>query len=281
MHTLQAIITGSIQGLSEFLPISSSAHIVFSNELYNLITNSNVSLEQVNQEEIFFDIMVHLATLFAVVIYFFKDLKNIFSSFFSALKNKDYSSENFKLVNYIALSVVITGIIGLSLKDTVEKLIQNPQIICVLLLITGIILLLSEKFYKGDKKVNLKSAILISIAQGLAVFPGFSRSGLTISTALFCKMERTDAARFSFLMSIPVILLASMVYPLMELDISQIMTFNLKAIFFGFLASFIVGYLCIKYFMKLLGKISLRCFGYYCLTASIVMFTVFQFFYHQ
>ena len=280
MHTLQAIITGSIQGLSEFLPISSSAHIVFSNELYSLITGTDL-VNAVNQEEIFFDIMVHLATLFAVLIYFFKDLKTIFCDFFKSIKEKNYQNENFKLVNYIALSTIITGAIGLLLKEKIEQLIQNPQIICVLLFITGIILFFSEKMYKGDKKVTLKSAILISIAQGLAVFPGFSRSGLTIATGLFQGLNRVEAARFSFLMSIPIILLASMVYPIIELDFSQIATFNLKAIFFGFVASFVVGYLCIKYFMKLLGKLSLKSFAYYCFFAAVVMFLVFEFFYRQ
>ena len=280
MHTLQAIITGAIQGLSEFLPISSSAHIVFSNELYGLITDTDIT-NHVPQEEIFFDIIVHLATLFAVVIYFFKDLKKIFIGFFKAIKEKDLKNENFKLVNYIGLTVIITGIIGLLIKNKVEQLISNPQLICVLLAITGIILLISEKMYKGNKKITLKSAIIIAIAQGLAVFPGFSRSGFTIATALFQGMERTEAARFSFLMSIPIIFIASMIYPLTELDFAQIASFNHKAILLGFLTSFIVGYLCIKYFMKLLGALSLKIFGYYCLTAAVVMFGLFQVFYHH
>ncbi len=279
MHTIQALITGSIQGLSEFLPISSSAHIVFSNTLYNLITNSNHVLES-NSEEIFFDIMVHLATLIAVLIYFFNDLKNIFVDFFKSLKEKNYNNENFKLTLYIMLSTVITGVIGLLIKDKVENLINYPKYICFFLFGTGLILFFSEKFYKGNKKLNLKTTILVAIAQGLAVFPGFSRSGLTISVALFNGMDRLKAARFSFLMSIPVILLASMIYPLVEIDFSEFSTFNFKAIILGFLASFVVGYLCIKYFMKMLSKISLKGFSYYCLTISIVLFLLFQFYYH-
>ncbi len=287
MQTLQAVITGAIQGLSEFLPISSSAHIVFSNELYSLITKTHLSTQTINQEEIFFDILVHLATLFAVFIYFFKDLKNIFIDFINETKLKltkpqaKTENKNFKLVLYIILSTVITGIIGLFLKEKVQFLLLKPRFICFFLFVTGLILLISEKFYKGDKKLNLKTVILIAIAQGLAVFPGFSRSGLTISTALFCGLKRYQAARFSFLMSIPVIFLASLIYPLMELDFTQIMNFNLKAIFLGFLTSFITGYLCIKYFMQLISKISFKCFGYYCLCASILMFILFQFFYHQ
>ena len=279
MHTLQAVITGAIQGLSEFLPISSSAHIVFSNELYELITKTNV-LQEVSQEEIFFNIMVHLATLFAVVIYFFKDLKKIFKDYLFSIKDKNFKDDNFKLVNYIMLTTVITGVIGLLIKDKVEQLISDPQTICFLLLTTGLILLFSEKFYKGDKKLSLKTAIFVAIAQGLAVFPGFSRSGLTISCAIFNGMNRVEAARFSFLMSIPVIFLASLIYPLFELDFASIATFNHKAIILGFLTSFVVGYLCIKYFMKLLGQLSLRIFGYYCLIVGCVMFGLFQFYYH-
>lgn len=280
MHTLQAIVTGTVQGLSEFLPISSSAHIVFSQKLYVLLSGMN--FESINkQEEIFFDISVHLATLFAVLIYFYKDLKEIFKDFFKSIKAKDFQNYNFKIVNYIALSTIITGIIGLLIKNKVEKLIDYPQVVCALLLITGILLLLSEKFYKGDKKVSLKSSIFIAIAQGLAIFPGFSRSGFTMATALLNGINRVHAAKYSFLMSIPVIFLASLIYPLFELDLSQISEFNIKAIIIGFITAFIVGYLCIKYFMKLLSKISLRCFGYYCITVSITLFILFQFFYHQ
>ena len=157
MQTIQAVITGAIQGLSEFLPVSSSAHIVFSHEIYGLLSGAPISSE-VNQEEIFFDILVHLATLFAVLIYFFKDLKNIFSDFFVSIKKKDYKNENVKLVGYIALSVIITGVIGLLLKERVEFLTANPQIVCFLLMGTGFILLFSEKLYKGNKDMSLKNA---------------------------------------------------------------------------------------------------------------------------
>jgi len=279
MQTLQAVITGTIQGLSEFLPISSSAHIVFSNELYHLITHT--TLQTNHQEEIFFDIIVHLGTLFAVLIYFFKDIKNILINSFISLKNKNYKNTELQMLYFIILSTIITSFMGLILKTPVETLVLNPKIICFLLLITGGLLLFSEKLYKGDKTISLKACIFISIAQGLAIFPGFSRSGFTIATALLNGLNRVEAGRFSFLMSIPVIFLASLFYPLFELDMSQISTFNLKAIIIGFLTSFIVGYLCIKYFMKLLKMLNLRIFGYYCLVASVVMFLIFQFAYHQ
>ena len=277
MQTLQAVITGAIQGLSEFLPISSSAHIVFSNTLYSLITGEELSAVA-SGEEIFFDIMVHLATLFAVCIYFFNDLKDILKDSLSALKEKK-QNENSKILCYILVTTMITGCIGLLIKPGVEKLIVNPKIICILLAITGILLLFSEKIYQGNKKIDFKKSILIGIAQSLAVCPGFSRSGFTIASALLQGVNRIDAAKFSFLMSIPVIALASLVYPLMELDISEIATFNFKALILGFIVSFVVGYLCIKYFMQLLKNITLRFFGYYCLLASVVMFVLFQVYY--
>ncbi len=278
MQTLQAVITGAIQGLSEFLPISSSAHIVFSNALFELISGNELS-GVANSEEIFFDIMVHLATLFAVFIYFFNDLELIIKDSFVALKERKHN-ENSKLISYILLTTIITGAIGIIIKAPVEAIITSPKMICVLLFITGCILLLSEKAYKGDQKITLKNSIIIAIAQALAIFPGFSRSGLTIAAALFQGIDRVKAARFSFLMSIPIITLASMVYPMIELDSLEIAGFNMKAIILGFSSAFITGYVCIKYFMQLLGKITLKCFGCYCLFVSVLMFLLFQFYYH-
>lgn len=278
MQTLQAIITGSIQGLSEFLPVSSSAHIVFSNYLYHFFTDSTAFI-QTSSEEIFFDIMVHLATLFAVLLYFFNDLKNICNGFFKSIKDKNFKNEEFNLVIYIVLSTVVTGVVGFLIKDRAEIIISHPKYICFLLFITGLILLFSEKLYKGNKNIDLKTSLVMGFAQGLAILPGFSRSGLTICAAMFKGASRTSAARFSFLMSIPVILFASLVYPILELDFSEIMTFNLKAIAIGFITSFVVGYICIKYFMKILAKYNLKCFGYYCIAVAIIMISLFQFCY--
>ena len=278
MQTLQAITTGAIQGLSEFLPISSSAHIVFSNAIFEIVSGNKITA-LASDEEIFFDIIVHLATLFAVIIYFFKDLKQIIKDTFCAIKEKK-QNENSKILCYILLTTIITSFIGLIFKHPVEMLIANPKIICFLLAVTGFLLLFSEKMYKGDKNINLKNSIVMAIFQGLAIFPGFSRSGFTIASAIFQGVDRVKAARFSFLMSIPIIILASLIYPVLEINVAEISTFNIKAIILGFITSFIVGYLCVKYFMQLLKQITLRCFGYYCLFASLLMFVLFQFCYH-
>lgn len=275
MQTLQAVIVGAVQGISEFLPISSSAHIVFAQSIYKLITGSQV-LTQVGSEEIFFDIIVHLATVLAVLIFFFKDIVTILKEFFKGIIQKKYDNPDFKLALYIIIATPITGIIGLILKEPTHSLVENPKIVSLFLVGTGLILYFSEKLKSKNKEINLKSSILTGIAQGLAVFPGLSRSGLTIATQVFLGIDRVKAARFSFLMSIPVIILASMAYPILEIDFKEISNFNYEAIFWGFFTSFVVGYLCIKYFMKLLSKVTLKCFSYYCFVVGLAMFVLFS-----
>lgn len=272
MHTLQAAIMGSAQGISEFLPISSSAHIVFSSVIYKILTGTN--FQNVGNEEIFFDILIHLSSLLAVIIFFFKDLKTLFTGFFDGLKNKNYSTPEFQTCVFITISTVITCIIGFFIRDIAHKLTENPAIVSILLLFTGFILFISEKLNTKEKRMNTKTSIFIGIAQGLAIFPGLSRSGLTIATGILNGLSRIQAARYSFILSIPVIILASMIYPFLELNISEISTFNFKAIATGCILSFITGFLCIKFFMKFLEKFSLKCFAYYCWIMGILMIII-------
>ena len=124
--------------------------------------------------------------------------------------------------------------------------------------------------------VTLKSSILIAIAQGLAALPGFSRSGLTIATGLMTGSDRTTSAKYSFLLSIPIIMGASMFYPLLEIDLKEVLTYNWTAIVVGTIVSGIVGYLCIKYFMKFLSKFSLSVFGYYCIIIGVLAVIFFK-----
>ena len=122
--------------------------------------------------------------------------------------------------------------------------------------------------------MDIKTSIFIGLAQGLAIFPGLSRSGLTIATGMFNGLDRVKAAKFSFILSIPIIILASMIYPLLELNISEVHTFNFKAMAVGCALSFITGFLCIKFFMKFLEKFSLKCFAWYCWVIGIIMIFV-------
>ena len=159
-----------------------------------------------------------------------------------------------------------------------KKLLFLYISITPLLVITGLFLLISENIAKkvlNKKELNMKNSILIAIAQGFAALPGFSRSGLTIATGLLAGMDRVVAAKYSFLLSIPIILGSSMFYPLLELDLKEIVNYNWYAIIIGTIISGIVGYLCIKYFLKFVGKFSLAVFGYYCLIIGLFSFIFF------
>ncbi len=271
MSFIQAILMGIVQGLSEFLPISSSAHLVFTSNFYKVI--KGIEIVQTSNEEVFFDIMVHLGTLIAVLIFFRKDIANILKAMWNAIKTKDWSDKEAKLGLFIMLGTVITVFLALPINEVAEKLVYSPAIVGILLFITGFALLYSE--YKSKKieekkcEVDLKTSIFMGIAQGLAALPGFSRSGWTIATGLFFGLDRVTAARYSFLLSIPIILGASMVYPLIKIDVHEAVQYNWTAIIAGTIVSAVVGYLCIKYFMKFISKFSLAIFAYYCIIAGI------------
>ncbi len=271
MDLIQSILMGIVQGLSEFLPISSSAHLVFTSNFYKVF--KGIEIVQESNQEVFLDIMLHLGTLIAVLIFFRKEIWAILKALYFGLKNKDYSSKDFKTGVYIFIGTIITVIIAFPLNEVAEFLVFKPAIVGGLLVGTGILLLFSEAWAKRhlDKKdISLKSSIMMAIAQGLAALPGFSRSGLTIATGLLNGSDRTTAAKYSFLLSIPIILGASMVYPLVKLDFAEVVTYNWVAIIAGTIVSGIVGYLCIKYFLKFVSKFSLGIFGYYCLIMGIV-----------
>ena len=271
MDLIQSILMGIVQGLSEFLPISSSAHLVFTSNFYKVF--KGIEIVQESNQEVFLDIMLHLGTLIAVLIFFRKDIINIIKALYYGLKSKDYSSKDFKTGIYIMLGTVITVLIAFPLNEVAEFLVFKPAIVGGLLIFTGCLLLFSEWWGKRitDKKdITLKSSILIAIAQGLAALPGFSRSGLTIATGLLNGQDRKTAAEYSFLLSIPIILGASMVYPLIKIDFAEVVTYNWVAIIAGTIVSGIVGYLCIKYFLKFVSRFSLEIFGYYCLIMGII-----------
>lgn len=272
MNFIQAILMGLVQGLSEFLPISSSAHLVFTSNFYKVF--KGIEIVQQSNEEVFFDIMVHLGTLVAVLIFFRKDVINILKAMFNAIKTKDWSDKEAKLGLYIMLGTVVTVCLAFPIHEFAEKLVYTPSIVGILLFITGFVLLgseyMSKHFVAKKENVDLKTSIFIGLAQGLAALPGFSRSGWTIATGLFFGLDRVNAARYSFLLSIPIILGASMVYPLVKIDIQEAMQYNWSAIIAGTIVSAITGYLCIKYFMKFISKFSLAIFGYYCIIAGLL-----------
>lgn len=280
MNLLQAIIMGLIQGLTEFLPVSSSGHLVLTSSLYKYFTNKEFVTG--SSEEVVFDIVLHLGTLLAVILFFKDDIIKITKAFFNACIKRDFSDPEAKLAAFILLGTVFTVLVAFPLKIVSESLINLPYIVGIFIFITGCILYLGEwaaekKAAKTDK-IDLKTAIIIGLAQGIASIPGISRSGSTISTGIFLGLDRVACARYSFLLSLPIIVGASIFYPVLELDLKEIMGYNFLAFAIGFIVSFVSGYFCIKYFLKFLGKHSMKIFAYYCWAAGAFMFVFFKFF---
>ena len=278
MPILQTIIMGIVQGLSEFLPVSSSGHLVLTSNIYKVLTGAEI-MEQSSQE-VFLDIMLHLGTLIAVLIYFRKDISEIIKEMINSLKTKEFS-DNAKMGFYILFGTIITVIIAFPLNEVAKGLVFAPAIVGLLLIMTGLLLFFSEWFSKKlaekSNQIDFKTSIIMAIAQGLAALPGFSRSGLTIAAGLFAKKDRLSAARYSFLLSIPIILGASMFYPLLKIEMSELVQYDWTSIIIGTIVSAIVGYLCIKYFLKFVAKYSLAFFGYYCIIVGISAFVFFNF----
>ncbi|MBQ3641438.1 undecaprenyl-diphosphate phosphatase [bacterium] len=279
MPILQAIIMGIVQGLSEFLPVSSSAHLVLTSNLYKVLSGAEIA-EQSNQE-VFLDIMLHLGTLIAVLIFFRKDITEIIKAMYNAIKTKNYSEQKAKLGFYILIGTIITVLVAFPLNEAAKGLVFMPAIVGILLILTGLLLFFSEYYSKKitekSDKIDFKTSVIMAIAQGLAALPGFSRSGLTIAAGLLSKKDRLSAARYSFLLSIPIILGASMFYPLLKIDLNELVQYDWTSIIIGTIVSAIVGYLCIKYFLKFVAKYSLAFFGYYCIIIGISAFVFFNF----
>lgn len=281
MGLIQAILMGIVQGLSEFLPVSSSAHLVFTSNFYKVF--KNIPITEQSTQEVFFDIMLHLGTLIAVMIFFRKDIWEICKALFIAVKSRDFSSYQSKLGIYIIVGTIVTIVLALPFNEIANHLVFHPALVGGLLIITGVVLFYSEYLSKkrdeNSTSMDLKKSLLIGLAQGFAVLPGFSRSGWTIATGLFLGLDRQTSARYSFLLSIPIILGASMVYPLIKIDVQEAVTYNWIAIITGTLVSGIVGYLCIKYFMKFISKFSLNIFGWYCVVMGVftlIFFNIFK-----
>ncbi len=280
MNLIQAIFMGLAQGLTEFLPVSSSGHLVLTSSLYKFFTNNEFLVN--SSEEVFFDMMLHVGTLLAVFLFFKDDIIKITKAFILAVKNRDFSDAEAKLSLYILGGTVFTILVAFPLKELSENLINLPWVVGIFLFITGCILytgeFVSEQKKEKTDKMDWKKAILIGIAQGLASIPGISRSGTTISTGIFLGLDRVTCARYSFLLSIPIIIGASIFYPVLELDLHEVLAYNWISIIVGLLVSFVSGYFCIKYFLKFLSKHSMKVFAYYCWIVGIAMFVFFKFF---
>lgn len=281
MDIIHAVINAVVQGLTEFLPVSSSGHLVLASSLYKTFTRKPMTGDPT--QEIFLDIMLHLGTLVAVIIYFKNDLKNLFAAFINALKTKTLkTNEEAKIPLYIAVATLATIITVLPFKDIFEADMQRPAVVGIQIMITGLIIFatefLSARVVLKTNIIGWWKSVIIGIAQGIAVSPGISRSGSTIAAGLALGIDRVSTARFSFLMSIPAILMGVAADSLDVIKTEAYSGFNWTAIIIGTLISGIVGYYCIKYFIIFISQNKLNVFGVYCLLMGLVMYIYFGFF---
>ncbi len=263
MSIFQAIFLGIIQGLTELLPVSSSAHL-------------NIMPWAFKWSEIpdSFDLALHAGTLFAILIYFFKDWLRLISGGYKLAVKKEKSADG-RLFWYIVFSTVPAGVLALILDKIVEKLIGNNinlemGIIAAALIIMGIVLYIVDKKAKTTislNKLEMKPAILIGVSQALAAaFPGVSRSGITMTVSRAYGLSRESAARYSFLLSAPIVAAATLV---------KIPDFKFSLAFvLGVLASFLSGLLVIGFLMKFLQKGSFKAFAIYRVIIGIVIFGI-------
>lgn len=260
MEIYQGIILGTIQGLTEFLPVSSSGHLVLGQIYFNI-----------TQGGLVFDASVHMGTLVAVILVFLKDILEIFKSlvYYAGTRDKSGHETNLALAAAIIIGSVPTAIIGLVLKKYEDILFTSSLLVGAMLLVTGCLLWISKRYYRTEqgKPLTVSRAVIIGIVQGLAVTPGISRSGSTIAAGLFTGLDRRTAARFSFLLSIPAILGAQI---LSIKDMMESQGHIDPATIYGTIASFIVGLAALKLLLKLVNTGKFHLFAPYCWLAGIL-----------
>lgn len=251
MDEIVALILGIIQGLTEFLPVSSSGHI----ELGKKILGSNL----ISSENILFTVVVHFGTALSTIVVFKKDIYQLLKKAFRPSINK----EN-KFILNIFISMIPAVIVGLYFEEELELLFNgNILLVGSMLIITGILLLTTRKAKENKKEMRYIDSVIIGISQAFAILPGISRSGATISTSLILGINKQDAAKFSFLMVIPLIIGKIFKDVFFNKDISYD-NMDLNVFIIGFFSSFITGILACKWMMKLVKGNKLNYFAYYC-----------------
>lgn len=267
LDILSAIILGAVQGISEFLPISSSGHLVLIPALLGIETG------------LAFDTILHIGTLVAIFTFFWKDIINLIKGFILSIIDLTEGVDIFKRELHrvpekrfawlIIVGTIPTGIMGILLKDAIETIFRGTLFVGIFLLVTAAVLYYSERHSSGQitqKDMSFKQALIVGICQGLAVFPGISRSGSTIASGLCLGLNREYAARYSFLLSIPAVIGAGLI------QIKDIATLDasVSVLLAGFISSVIFGYLSIKLLMKMIKGWSLDIFAYYCTIIGII-----------
>jgi undecaprenyl-diphosphatase len=246
---IAALILGIVQGLTEFIPVSSTAHLI----LFPWFFNWSGQVDTLT-----FDIALHAGTLAALIFCFWRDWIDLF------LKKQ-------RLLGLILFASIPAGIAGFFMNDIVEKSLRDPLLISIMLVVVGVVMLISEKAYKhrGLEETGIKDAVIIGIAQVLAIIPGVSRSGITISAGLFRGFEREVSARFSFLLATPIIAGATLLHLKKALNGQANYDFEIFAV--GIISSFITGFIAIKFLLSFLKRFPLNLFVYYRFALSAII----------
>ena len=252
VSVIETVILGIIQGLTEWLPVSSSGHLSVAKELLGL------------RPPVVFYVLLHLGTLVIVVVYFRRDVLEILE----ALARRDLKSDDGRLGLFIVLGSIPTAVIGYAFRDFFKSFFDNLVVVGMGLIATGFLLFLSER-RKGERALNWLDSLLIGIAQGIAIIPGVSRSGATISTGLLHRISRETAFKFSFLLSIPAVLGATVEE---SGDLGLLIGEEaLIALVLGVAVSMIVGYMSLRLLQKLVLKQRFHWFAFYCWAAGAII----------
>ncbi len=261
---ISTIILAIIQGVSEFLPISSSAHLIIFRDLF--LIGKDVITEDI---ALTFDIALHFGTLLAIILYFFKDFWDMFINGIT----KGYKDEKGKLLYYLIIATIPAAMVGFLFEDIIDGYIRNNFIvIAIALIVMGLIIYFVDKKMKEEKEIKnitLKEAFLIGCSQIFALIPGFSRSGTTITTGRLLKLNREDSAKFSFYLSLPIIS-GAVLLQLIKMDINILIN-HYKIFIVGIVFSFLIGLLCIKFLLNYVKKKDFSIFMWYRLALGLIV----------
>ncbi len=256
MDIVNAIILGIIQGLTEFLPVSSSGHL----EIFKVLLSEN----KIPSESLLMTVVLHFATACSTMIIFKEDIKDLVFGLLNFEKN-----DSFWFSVKILVSMIPAALIGFFLESEIELLFSGDlMIVGAMLIITGILLFLADKAKPSEKKISIKSSIIIGISQAIAIIPGISRSGATISTAVLLGIDKENAAKFSFLMVVPLIfgkVLKDLTSSKVIISDSEILP-----LIFGFIFAFVTGILACTWMIKLVKNSKLKYFSIYCFLIGLI-----------
>lgn len=256
---LESIFVALLQGITEFLPISSSGHIVFAQALLG----QDLELGMV------FNIITHAGTMGSIVIYFYKDLREMIVAAFQLLIHPGqiverwHEDEAVRFNVYVLLSMIPAGIAGFTVRHQLDAAFANPFGVSLMFLFTGTFLFATKFFDEGVKKLNVKNTFIVGIAQAVSLIPGVSRSGATISMAVFLGINRNDIARFTFIMMLPVVAGATLV-EVLGISAGSVEAAFIPHLALGFFVSLVSGYYALKYLIVLFKSRGIHYFAYYC-----------------